>query len=58
MSLIKQLFAKKACKIIPQDLAHIQRLADKKVKNEISNWFEEMQPFNEQAPKYIYIFFI
>ena len=51
MSLINQLATKKACKIIHRDLANAQRLADEKAINLISNWFEDMQPFNEQTPK-------
>ena len=51
MSLINQLSTKKACKTIHHDLASAQRLADKKAINAISNWFEDMQPFNEQTPK-------
>ena len=47
MSLINQLSTKKACKIIHSDLANAQRLADEKAINAISNWFEDMQPFNE-----------
>ena len=47
MSLINQLSTKKACKIIHGDLANAQRLADEKAINAISNWFEDMQPFNE-----------
>ena len=51
MSLINQLSTKKACKIIHRDLANAQRLADEKPIYAISNWFEDMQPFNEQTPK-------
>ena len=51
MSLINQLSTKKACKIIYRDLTNAQRLADQKAINAISNWFEDMQPFNEQRPK-------
>ena len=51
MSLINQLSTKKACKIIHRDLANAQRLADEKAINAISNWFEDMQPFNKQTPK-------
>ena len=51
MSLINQLSTKKACKIIHRDLANAQRLADEKAINKISNWFEDMEPFNEQTPK-------
>ena len=50
MSLINQLSTKKACKIIHRDLANAQRLADEKPIYAISNWFEDMQPFNEQTP--------
>ena len=48
---VNQLSTKKACKIIHCDLANAQRLADEKAINPISNWFEDMQPFNEQTPK-------
>ena len=51
MSLINQLSTKKPCKIIPRDVAKAQRLADEKAINAITNWFEDMQPFNEQTPK-------
>ena len=51
MSLIHRLSTKKACKIRYRDLANAQRLADEKVINAISNWFEDKQPFNEQTPK-------
>ena len=51
MSLIHRLSTKKACNIRHRDLANAQRLADEKVINAISNWFEDMQPFNEQTPK-------
>ena len=51
MSLINQLSTKKTCKVIHRDLANAQRLADEKVINAISNWFDDMQPFNEQTPK-------
>ena len=51
MLLINQLATKKACKIIHRDLANAQRLADEKAINLISNWFEDMQPFNEQTLK-------
>ena len=50
-SLIHRLSTKKACKIRHRDLANAQRLADEKVINAISNWFEDKQPFNEQTPK-------
>ena len=46
-----RLSTKKACKIRHRDLANAQRLADEKVINAISNWFEDKQPFNEQTPK-------
>ena len=29
----------------------LKRLADEKAINAVSNWFEDMQPFNEQTPK-------
>ena len=48
---VNQLSTKKACKILHCDLANSQRLADEKAINPISNWFEDMQPFNEQMPK-------
>ena len=51
MSLINKLSTKKACKIIHRDLANAQKLADEKAINAISNWFEDMQLFNEQTPK-------
>ena len=51
MSLINQLSTKKACKIIHCDLAKAQRLADEKAINAISNWFKDMQLFNEQTHK-------
>ena len=51
MSLINQLSAKQTCKVIHCDLENAERLADEKVINAISNWFEDMQPFNEQTPK-------
>ena len=51
MSLIHRLSTKKACKIRHRDLANAQRLADEKVINAVSNWFEDKQPFNEQTPK-------
>ena len=51
MSLINQLSTKKACKIIHCDLEKAQRLADEKAINAISNWFEDMQLFNEQTHK-------
>ena len=51
MSLINELSTKKACKKIHHDLANAQRLAYEKAINAISNWFEDMQPFNEQTPK-------
>ena len=41
ISLINQLSTKKACKIIHRDLANVQRLADEKAINVISNWFEQ-----------------
>ena len=47
MSLINQLSTKKVCKIIHCDLANAQRLANEKAINAISNWFEDMQLFNE-----------
>ena len=31
-----------------RNLAHSQRLAEEKVMTAISNWFENMQPFNKQ----------
>ena len=31
-----------------RNLVHSQRLADEKVMTAISNWFENMQPFNKQ----------
>ena len=49
--MINQLSVKKACKIIHRDLENAQRLADEKAINAISNWFEDMQSFNEQKPK-------
>ena len=42
MSLINQLYTKKACKIIHRYLANAQRLADENAINAISNWFEDM----------------
>ena len=51
MPLINQFFIKKARKIIYRDVANAQRLADEKTINAISNWFEDMQLFNEQRPK-------
>ena len=47
----------KACKIIHRDLANAQRLADEKAINAISNWFENIQPFNEQTPKALLVSF-
>ena len=57
MPLINQLSTKKARKIIHRDLANAQRLADEKSINAISNWFEDMQPFNEQTLKEVLVFF-
>ena len=51
MPLINQLSTKNACKIIHRYLANAQRLANEKAINAINNWFEDMQPFNEQTPK-------
>ena len=48
MSLINQLSPKKNRNIMHRNLAHSQRLADEKVMTAISNWFENMQPFNKQ----------
>ena len=50
-----QLSSKKAYKIIHHDLANAQRWADEKAINAISNWFEDMQPFNEQTPKEFHV---
>ena len=55
--MINQLSTKEACKIIHRDLANAQRLADGKAINAISNWFEHMQPFNEQRPKEFFVSF-
>ena len=48
MSLINQLSPKKIRNIMHRNLAHSQRLAEEKVMTPISNWFENMQPFNKQ----------
>ena len=57
MSLINQLFTKKTCKVIHRDLENAQRLAYEKAIIAISNWFEDMQPFNEQTSKEFLVFF-
>ena len=57
MSLINQLFTKKACQIINRHLVNAKRLADEKTINAISNWFEDIQPFNEQTPKEVFVSF-
>ena len=57
MSLINQLSTKKTCKVIHRDLENAQRLADEKAIIAISNWFEDMQPFNEQTSKEFLVFF-
>ena len=57
MLLINQLSTKKACKIIHHDLENAQRLPDEEAINAISNWLEDMQPFNEQTHKEIPVSF-
>ena len=57
MSLINQLSTKKTCNVIHRDLENAQRLADEKAIIAISNWFEDMQPFNEQTSKEFLVFF-
>ena len=57
MPLINQLSTKKACKTIHRYLTNAQRLANEKAINAISNWFEDIQPFNEQTPKELLVSF-